>query len=467
MKNKIRLISLMVLGALSLTACDFLFPEIGGSYSYFPVWDGQAHKADIVYKDYAANSLYDFSVAPSQDNAKLLIIPVWFDESYKYINPEMKDTIREDIQTSFFGSAEETGWQSVKSYYEIESHGTLTLSGTVSEWYGLETTVRLSDYRASISNTENLVKMATEWYFANHDDSRTSYDCDKDGYLDGVVLIYGAPDYTAVGPAIDQNYKNYTNLWAYTNWVQGTSTKNIFIPGAKPFIWASYSFMYGQQRVESRTGDKRFYSGDTTHCLLDCHTYIHEIGHLFGLTDYYDYSDTYIPAGGFSMQDRNIGGHDPFSVYALGWAEAYIPTYSTTINLQPFTTSGEIIILTPGFNVHNSPFDEYLIIEYYTRDGLNQFDATNLYMNSPSYTKGPERKGIRLWHVDARLLYSRTGSLNPNNFTTNPKSDVYKMAMMMSNTYAPAKSGYLSPLGTTYADYNLLHLIRNDTNITH
>ena len=72
------------------------------------------------------------------------------------------------------------------------------------------------------------------------------------------------------------------------------------------------------------------------------------------------------------MQDYNVGGHDPFSSYALGWGKAYIPAESMTINLKPFATSGEMILLTPNFNKYNSPFDEYILLEYYTPTGLNQ-----------------------------------------------------------------------------------------------
>ena len=96
MKSKIKLISLVALAALTLTACDFIFPNISnsGGYSYLPIWDGEAQKADATISDYITNSIYCFSSAPSEGEAKLLVIPVWFDESDKYIVPAKEKNVR-------------------------------------------------------------------------------------------------------------------------------------------------------------------------------------------------------------------------------------------------------------------------------------------------------------------------------------------------------------------------------------
>ena len=46
---------------------------------------------------------------------------------------------------------------------------------------------------------------------------------------------------------------------------------------------------------------------------VDAHTYIHEMGHMLGLPDYYDYSFKSSPTGMYDMQDNNVGDHNPFS----------------------------------------------------------------------------------------------------------------------------------------------------------
>ena len=233
--------------------------------------------------------------------------------------------------------------------------------------------------------------------------------------------------------------------------------------------------MYGSEVVASRTGksNTKYGGGDTSHCSIDTHTFIHEMGHMFGLEDYYDYSkNNYSPAGGFSMQDANVGGHDPFSSFALGWGKAYIPTTSITIDLKSFVQSGEMIILSPSWNTGNSAFDEYLIIEYFTAEGLNALDTTYAYMKSArkTYPTGTKNSGIRVWHVDARLLYTRTGEWSANNVTTNPKETGGRVTLMMMNTYydnTEQSLAYCSPLGVNYANYNLLQLIRNDKTATY
>ena len=393
-------------------------------------------------------------MTPSTGSAKILVIPIWFNDSSNYIAVENKDVVKDNIRAAYFGTTEETGWHSVKSYYEEESHGKLTLNGTVSNWY--QENANSSSYgpeEAGLEKTMSLVSKATKWYFEqNTSEKKRDYDCDGDGYLDGVMLIYGAPDYSAMS-----NY-SYQNLWAYCYWLQDTSVKNRFNPGANAFFWASFDFMYGSNTVVAATGlssSSKYNSGDTRHMAIDAHTFIHEMGHMFGLDDYYDYSGSYNPAGAFSMQDHNVGGHDPFSSFALGWGQAYIPTETTTIYLKPFTQTGEMIILSPSWNSFDSAFDEYLILEYYTPDGLNSLDTTYQYRDNSSPT-GTTEYGIRLWHVDAKLgvpkSYSSSTLVLKDANTTDPASASDKVALMNDNTYN----------GDT-DECNLLHFVRNKT----
>ncbi len=55
------------------------------------------------------NNVYALSATPSIGKAKLLVIPVWFTNSSKYIAVDKKEQVRSDIQNAYFGSEEETG----------------------------------------------------------------------------------------------------------------------------------------------------------------------------------------------------------------------------------------------------------------------------------------------------------------------------------------------------------------------
>lgn len=417
-------------------------------------------KMNYTYKEYSKNSVYQTSVCPSVGNVKLLVIPVWFSDSEEVtgIKLENRNKVKEDIRKTYFGTETETGWNSVKTFYETESTvddvNLLTLDGTVSDWYEVDKQSQVYG-RADSATTTDLVKKAADWYFANNpSDSRTNYDSDKDGLLDGVMLIYAAPDYRSSREA------EFTNFWAYCYWAR--SAKNVASPNVDTYFWASYDFMYGTNKL---TG--LYYGGDDAHCNLDAHTYIHEMGHVFGLEDYYDYSDQKNPAGGFSMQDYNVGAHDPFSAISLGWANPYIPTDSQEIKIKPFQTNHDVILLTPEMNSTLSAFDEYILLEYYTPTGLNQLDTTYKYKNT---ILGPTDSGIRVWHVDARVAYARmlggNVTLDAETLTSNlTLPGTYAQAF--KNTYYSSDEGsnnYCTLLGSGYSDYNLLQLIRNDEN---
>ena len=422
------------------------------------------------YSDYVKKCWYTVSACPSVGEAKLLVIPLWFTDSSNYFNASYKENVRSDIRTAYFGSTSETGWHSVSSYYEEESGGRLVLSGTVSSWYNVGSSV--SAYATDDNHgtkTGELIAAATDWYFENNpSDSRTNYDYDGDGFLDGVIGIYAAPDKQSL-----KDTTTYANLWAYCS--NTDKHADVSYPVTKAYFWASYDFMYGNTKALERTGAS-YYHGDTSHSNIDTHTYIHEMGHVLGLEDYYDTSYQYNPAGGFSMQDANVGGHDPFSSMALGWSDPYIPNRSVKLKIYSFQESHDVILLTPNWNDVDSPFDEYLALELYTPTGLNELDTRYRYFSN--YPQGVNDIGVRLWHVDARLTSRDAKTSWSTDLTSDIKSvpSGKKILTAFSNSSLndddPRSSilgGHISPLVTyantssyVYAKYDLLHLVRNN-----
>ena len=411
------------------------------------------------YKDYVNAFAESTSSAPLSGSLKALIIPVWFTDSSNYITN--KDNVKADIQTVYLGSEKDTGWHSVKSFYEVESRGKLTFDGFVTDWFSCGyPSSRFHKDTSQATYTSSLVGDAFSWYKRKYGTTNLKdFDRDNDGYIDSIMLIYGAPDCRA-------DSSNNDNMWAYCYWL--FSSPNKTSPNVNAFFWASYDFMYDEFTSFSRAG-KKYAGGDTTYSNLDAHTFIHEMGHIFGLDDYYDYSNQCKPAGSFSMQDCNVGSHDPFSRMAFGWDDPYVVTENTSIHLNPYQSSGDLVLLSSNPDSFSySPFDEYILLELYTPTGLNTFDTLHSYR--ASYPTGALTAGIRIWHVDARLIDFTSyhdGQPITESMIKKGIEEGHIYTQAMSNTYFDNNGGdsnaYVTRLGEEYADYNILQLIHNSS----
>ena len=360
------------------------------------------------------------STSTANDPINILVIPVWFSDSGDYYAEADRDQMWFDIYHGFFGPEQYLEYESVKSFYEKESQGRVTISGTMSGWYQPGKKGKGTDK----DDIKDFVKRSTKLFFEKYPEiDRKTFDHNGDGFIDCVSLIYAYP----MGERGDA-------LWGFKSSIFD-ATADKAKPNPRQFIWASYDFMKAKQVDKNK---------------VNARTFIHEMGHIFGLKDYYDGSTKIDWSSSLNIQADGRGGHDPFSCMALGWAEPYIPTKSCTLRFNDFQSSGEFVILTPQWNMFDSPFDEYLVIELVGESGLNKFDMQNYFkLYDANYTGA--HAGIRVYHIDSRLW-------NPtvSGYSSNAKVST-KFAF--DNSYN-AKAGYLS-------DDNIcqLHMIRKDPNV--
>lgn len=391
MKNSKKLIlPILTLMAVTLSSCSFLLNR--------DTVDGEIDSREINYN----MGILDM---PHTGNQKVLVVPIDFSD---YPSSSLRggtDGSLDNIRKLFFGDSESTCWESVSSFYDKSSYGKLSISGTVTPWF--RATNRASDYSrnsATKNVTDNLSYQAVSWVKENTDISLDEYDCDNDGYIDAVWLVYSAP-------YVESSASGNADLWwAYTTWNSLNSQDRLEGgPKVVAYSWASYDFMF-----------------ESGYSKPDAHTYIHETGHLLGLDDYYDVSSNRrSPLGGLAMMDCNIGDNDPFSKYLLGWTKPTVITEPGEYHLKPFESSGEFILIPLSYA--DNPYGEYIILQYYTPTGLNEFDAVKTYINGlRMYT----RPGILMYHVDNRLgrfTYSReTGTYSSWNNTYYNDIDFYR-----------------------------------------
>lgn len=312
---------------------------------------------------------------PSIGDAKALIIPVCFTD---YPAPT---SMKSDLEKVFFGTSTDTGWESLQSYYAKASYGKLNITGTVLEPYntGKKSTYYSNLYKQNEKNNVELnnpeyeiIKSALEYYDStiNYSD----YDSDGDGYIDALYIIYSAP----------VDYDNGEFWWAYTYEYYTDSEE--YYDGVE----ADFYFFAGMEFTQETpaNGKKLKYNAET---------FIHETGHILGLDDYYDYDESTGPSGGIGggdMMDWNVGDHNAFSKMLLGWVTPIVvDDADLTTNLRSFGSSGDCVIICKNWT--GSIFSEYYIIDFYTPDGLNAFEAGSSGLFS--------KQGVRIYHVDATL----------------------------------------------------------------
>jgi M6 family metalloprotease-like protein len=364
---------------------------------YTQVTDEVAAKYSLMNVPYAG-SLGQHKT-PSRGNVKLLVIPVTFTAGATWTTAELSA-----LPTLYFGAAEDTAWQSLASYYEASSYGLLHLSGQVASPYVSTYTEEQMQNNNGLTST--VLQQAIASAVTTDGINLKDYDSDGDGYIDGVNIVY---------KALHSYNSNVSNSSVWWNWTSTTSSSSSLSPAPYRYFWCNI---------------KQLFTGYYGNGVPDAHTLVHETGHMLGLNDYYDYDTASYPTGGADMMELNIGDHDAYSKYLLGWVRPYVvdgtlPDF--TITLNDFASSGDCILLrdTTTDPWNGTPYDEYLMLSYYTPTGLNEQDSQG-YAEWRGWGTGSSYRyrGLQVFHVDERL-YSRVGSSQWDPFKNTFTSSVY------------------------------------------
>ncbi len=399
-KRNLFVITTALVGTLALSGCDFgehkfvhfefiqEKEDTREEYLNFKVMDNKGeNEVDLgdsysMFRDYAEQSHLK-----SVGEQKIIVVPVEFSD-YKVDKLFLSDEQYIDaINKAFFGSANNNAYVSVGEYFNKSSYGKLKLDGKVCDKiytfpYSVEKIREKKLDRDALAN--DVYKKVIDWYKENYDDI-------ADYEVEGLKTGKNVPIYMVyTHPSISDTKEDESGFfWAYTF-------------SEVPLSWSSSSFMYLQY-------------GEP-----DAHTYIHETGHLLGLTDYYptifpeektdkaeedeeeEVVDKFVipePTARIDMMDCSIGDETSFSKMLLNWTKPTYVNSTAGIEIESFTETGDVILLANNWN--HTPFDEYYLFEYYTPTGLNSYDISV----GNSEAKLPRVPGVKIYHVDARLAY--------------------------------------------------------------
>ena len=336
--------------------------------------------------DLAKDKTYPYYLTSQvSDSIDVLVLPIHFEDSTNFL---FHDEIKANINAAFNGSETKKVYPtSVKDFYKRSSFGKINLNFEVTDWYKTISSKKIlnqEDVDLVVSNATKNAKINGKKI------DLTRFDKNNDGVIDAVWAIYDVPNYS-------NTPGNKNNLfWAYTVSKNITTSKNQNLAPYN-YSFASYDFMDG------------YYNG------VNARTFIHETGHLFGLSDLYDYANSYYPTAGFDMMDFNLFDHNSYSKMCLGWMKPYVVYGNATINEEELIKNNSCVVILEDdkeLNYKNkgnyvfSPFKEYILIDYFDASGssLNYFDLMNESEQEYVPLIDIDESGYRLYHVDGRLL---------------------------------------------------------------
>ena len=279
--------------------------------------------------------------------------------------------------------------KSVSSYYQFNSYGRADLDF---HFMIYDSGMTCGESYNSNSGSNDFLKDIFRYAKDHYQGDFTELDKNGDGYADLVIFLGGEDPFRTVGNG-DMYY-----IYGSAGSTNSESLPSVNDPEMKYFIKIPF---YGLENEPSPATQEQ-----------GIRTLIHEIGHAYGLMDYYDfvpYQDGLIDVlGTFDMQSHDIGDWNCFSRFAVGWLDPYLisnDVSSVTLKLTCSSENNSAVLIPTSRGWNGTAFDEYLLIDVMAPLGANGYDwdwGLNEWQIRPM---GAQLEGgVRILHVDARLV---------------------------------------------------------------
>ena len=298
--------------------------------------------------------------------------------------------------TAYFGAQAGVGPYSVARYYREVSLGALTFSGATTPWIRLPRT-RASYVEGDAGNVwqrygefaRDLLQRADgtiDWRrYDNDGPDGVPNSGDDDGAVDIAVLLQPGSEYGCGPDSLHGFRETGYRLSLLPGWNgQPYATSTIGARGTPividDFVGASAVACQGDEIMPTRVNIP-----------------IHEIGHVLGLPDLYDYDGSSFGVGGWDVM--GIWAAPParpphFGAWArerLGWATVRHVSTSGPVELNAVARGGDIV------RINLNGGREHILLEYRAADGA---DAS-----APG-------TGLVVWHVNDAVLETRAWGVN-------------------------------------------------------
>ena len=338
-----------------------------------------------VYTQYDSQK---YSYVRANGDLNVIVIPLYLNDQKDRANEQNLNTIYKALGkvidkngnvTSYIDETDEVF--SLSEYYEKASFGKLHINSFVTDWYPLD--ISSENTNTTWNGQEEEI---VEWFKQTYSDmDMTLFDNDGNALFDEIIFI-NTDDLTNK----DSYYRDsiggaFRYRYSYTN----NRAKTLSSPGYNSYINITLGFLFDDMKIDD--GITGFTSS----------TLIHEFGHSLGLVDYYDNNGSFNALGSYDMQDLNAGDWNIYSKYSVGWINPFVidedvfngsDTY--TIKLSSASLSGDALLIpTRGYDYNGTPFDEYIMVEFFTPDGLHEYDSKDYGLEN-TY-------GVRIYHVNS------------------------------------------------------------------
>ncbi len=337
----------------------------------------------------------------SEGRVKTLTILVDFNDLRAEDDPNLGGMDTACFQNNIYGKGTDAAqddlpYESLRSYYRRASHygedeqgnvvSGVDVDGSVLGWCHLQKDRDGYEPTAAGDAAWNraILDLAVEALTPlDASEDFAQYDNDGDGDIDLITIIYAGPP------------TGWMSFWWAYRW-------EFFVP-------EMYDHQFDDKHLRQfvfQFASKR--SGND----FNPNTLIHEMGHAFGLPDYYDYRPGYPSpsvdggVGGLDMMDANQGNHNAFSRWLLDWIAPEVigsatPARKVLCASGSSNGSGAVAVF-PGLVGIAAPGQELFIIENRHRLGNDEKMPGN---------------GILVWHVDATPKFDNSGFLMNNSYT--------------------------------------------------